>query len=190
MRDLVQSFRAQAEAQARELLQAIEGAEAVIVSSIERECDALRGGQMLAAQALRLRLHDAAKLYINLIRAARASLWTLEQVLPGLTNYLDTRRATFAALLRVELAVLAAERAAAEPATGASREGNARGEHADADGAPPPETPARRLATSARRRRRSVGRAEAGSRFRSRSGSRTAVPDHPRSSAGVAERRP
>ncbi len=112
---VVQSFRAQAEAQARELLQALEAAEGVIVSSIERECDALRAGQMLAAQALRLRLRDASKLYINLIRAARASLWTLEQVLPGISGHLDTRREAFAALLRVELAVLAAERAAAEP---------------------------------------------------------------------------
>ncbi len=115
MRSVVPSFRAQAEAQARELLQAIEAAEGVIVSSIERECAALRAGQMLAAQALRLRLRDAAKLYVNLIRAARASLWTLEQVLPGMTDHLDTRRAAFAALLRVELAVLAAERAASEP---------------------------------------------------------------------------
>jgi hypothetical protein len=115
MRDVVQSFRAQAEAQARELLQAIEGAEAVIVSSIERECEALRAGQMLAAEALRVRLRDAAKLYVNLIRAARASIWTLEQVVPGTADYLDARRAAFAALLRVELAVLAAERAAAAP---------------------------------------------------------------------------
>jgi hypothetical protein len=115
MRNVVQSFRAQAEAQARELIQAIEGAEGVIVSSIERECEALRAGQMLAAEALRIRLRDAAKLYVNLIRAARASIWTLEQVLPGTADHLDRRRASFAALLRVELAVLAAERAAAEP---------------------------------------------------------------------------
>jgi hypothetical protein len=113
---VVQSFRAQAEAQARELVQAIASAESVIVSSIDRECEALRAGQMLAAQALRLRLNDAAKLYINLIRAARASLWTLEQVLPGVGKHLDHRRAAFAALLRVELAVLAAERAAASGA--------------------------------------------------------------------------
>jgi hypothetical protein len=114
MRSVVSSFRAQAEAQARELLQAIEAAEGVIVSSIERECSALRAGQMLAAQALRVRLRDAAKLYVNLIRAARASLWTLEQVLPGISDHLDARRAAFAALLRIELAVLAAERAATE----------------------------------------------------------------------------
>jgi len=115
VRSVAESFREQAEAQARELVQAIEGAEAVIVSSIERECEALRAGQMLAAEALRVRLRDAAKLYVNLIRAARASIWTLEQVVPGTADYLDARRAAFAALLRVELAVLAAERAAAEP---------------------------------------------------------------------------
>jgi hypothetical protein len=97
------------------MVQAIEGAEAVIVSSIERECEALRAGQMLAAEALRVRLRDSAKLYVNLIRAARASIWTIEQVVPGTADYLDARRNAFAALLRVELAVLAAERAAAEP---------------------------------------------------------------------------
>jgi hypothetical protein len=113
MRSVVQSFRAQAEAQARELIQAIAAAESVIVSSVDRECEALRAGQMLAAQALRLRLRDASRLYINLIRAARASLWTIEQVLPGTCEHLDARRTAFAALLRVELAVLAAERAAA-----------------------------------------------------------------------------
>jgi hypothetical protein len=113
MRSAVSSFRAQAEAQASELIEAIEAAEGVIVSSIERECDALRAGQALAAWALRLRLNDAARLYINLIRAARASIWTLEQVLPGVSEHLDARRSAFAALLRVELAVLAAERNAA-----------------------------------------------------------------------------
>jgi hypothetical protein len=124
MRNVVSSFRAQAEEQARELVQAIEAAEGVIVSSIERECDALRAGQMLAAEALRVRLRDAAKLYVNLIRAARASIWTLEQVLPGTADYLDTRRATFAALLRVELAVLAAERAAIEPTVAPAQASN------------------------------------------------------------------
>jgi hypothetical protein len=114
MRNVVQSLRTEAEAQARELLQAIEAAEGVIVSTIERECAALRAGQMLAAQALRVRLRDAAKLYINLTRAARASLWTLDQVVPGISEILNTRRDAFAALLRVELAVLAAERAASE----------------------------------------------------------------------------
>ncbi len=114
MRNVVQSLRTEAEAQARELLQAIEAAEGVIVSTIERECAALRAGQMLAAQALRVRLRDAAKLYINLTRAVRASLWTLDQVVPGISEHLNTRRDAFAALLRVELAVLAAERAAAE----------------------------------------------------------------------------
>ena len=113
MRGSVQSFRAQAEAQAEELLQAIEAAEGVIVSTIERECEALRAGQMLAANALRLRLRDAAKLYLNVTRAARASIWTIEQLLPGTHRHLHECRAAFAALLKVELAVLAAERAAA-----------------------------------------------------------------------------
>lgn len=113
MRNVVQSFRAQAETQARELIHAIAAAESVIISSIDRECEALRSGQMLAAGALRLRLHDAARLYLNLVRAARASLWTIEQVLPGTGDHLEARREAFGSLLKVELAVLAAERAAA-----------------------------------------------------------------------------
>jgi len=114
MRGVVQSFRAQAEAQASELLRAIDMAEALIVSTIERECEALRAGRLLAASALRLRLRDAAKFYLNATRAARASIWTIEQLLPGTRNHLEQCRAAFAALLKVELAVLAAERAAAK----------------------------------------------------------------------------
>ena len=113
MRGVVQSFRAEAEAQAKELLQAIEFAEGVIVSTIERECEALRAGQMLAAKALHVRLRDSAKLYLNVTRAARASIWTIEQLIPGTEYHLHECRKAFGALLRVELAVLAAERAAA-----------------------------------------------------------------------------
>lgn len=109
----VKSFRTQAEAQARELLRAIDFAEDVIVSTIERECEALRAGRMLAAKALQLRLRDAAKLYLDVTRAARASIWTIEQLIPGTEVHLKECRAAFAALLRIELAVLASERAAA-----------------------------------------------------------------------------
>lgn len=112
MRGVVPSFRAQAEQQATELLQAIGAAEGVIVSTIERECEALRAGRMLAANALRIRLRDAAKLYLNVTRAARASIWTIEQILPGTKQDMEQSRRTFAALLKIELAVLAAERAA------------------------------------------------------------------------------
>ena len=108
-----QNFREQAAAQTRELLRTIETAESVIVGTIERECEALRAGRLLAADALRLRLRDAASLYLSLIRAARASIWTIEQVLPGSRVELESRRSAFSALLKVELAVLAAERAAA-----------------------------------------------------------------------------
>lgn len=114
MRTHVQSFRAQAQAQANELLHAIDAAEGIIVSTIERECEALRAGRMLAADALRMRLHDAARLYLNTVRAARASLWTMEQLVPGIGDFMAEQRATFSALLKVELAVLAAERAAAD----------------------------------------------------------------------------
>jgi hypothetical protein len=109
----VQSFRIRARAEAEELLVAIEGAESIIVSTIERECEALRAGRLLAAQALRARLRDAARLYINAARAARASLATIEVAAPGTDGLLEERRVAFSALLRIELAVLAAERAAA-----------------------------------------------------------------------------
>src|SRR4051812_26541051 len=99
MRGVVQSFRGQAEAQAKELLQAIDAAEGVIVSTIERECEALRAGRMLAANALRMRLRDAAKLYLDVTRAARASIWTIEQLLPGTHRHMHECRAAFAALL-------------------------------------------------------------------------------------------
>jgi len=106
-------FRTQAKRQAEELLQAIEAAESVIVTTIERECEALRAGRMLAARALHTRLADASALYINAIKAARASLWTIEQVLPGSRVRLEERRLAFADTLKIEFAALAAEREAA-----------------------------------------------------------------------------
>jgi hypothetical protein len=105
---------AQAHIQVEELLHAVEAAESVIVSTIERECEALRAGCILAADALRMRLRDAARLYLNTTRAARASLWAIEQTLPGTSELLEQKRAAFSALLKVELGVLATERAAAE----------------------------------------------------------------------------
>ena len=115
MRSPVQSIQAEAEAQAQELMRAIEAAEGAVISTIERECEALRAGRTLAADALRLRLKDAARLYLNLARAARASLRTFNLILPGAGEMLEERRAAFAALLKVELAVLSAERTAAHP---------------------------------------------------------------------------
>ena len=103
-----------------ELLAAIDAAESVIVTTVERECEALRTGRMLAARALHTRLCDAARLYIEATKAARASLWTLEQVLPGTKARMEERREAFAAVLQVEFAVLATERDAAggEPLEG------------------------------------------------------------------------
>jgi hypothetical protein len=112
MNGSVQDFRAQARNQASELLEAIATAESIIVATIERECEALRTGRMLAAEALHLRLCDAARLYLHATRAARASLCITGQLLPGIGNAFEERRAAFANLLRVQLAVLAAERAA------------------------------------------------------------------------------
>lgn len=110
---VVTSFRAQAEAQVAELMRAIQAAESVIIATIERECEALRGGRLLAANALRVRLRDAAKLYLDLTRASRASLSTMGHLLPGTERKLRECRSDFGSMLRIELATLAAERAAA-----------------------------------------------------------------------------
>lgn len=109
----VEGFRSRARAQADELLQAISAAETVIVSTIERECEALRAGRLLAAKALHTRLRDAARLYLHATKAARAVLWTIEKLVPGTAVALEEQRADFSSLLKVELAVLASERAMA-----------------------------------------------------------------------------
>lgn len=111
------SASARARAEAEELLDSISAAENVIVTTIERECDALRSGHLFAARALHLRLCDTAKLYVQAARATRASLRAIEAVLPGSYDFLEDRRAAFSALLKAELAILSTERAAAgEPA--------------------------------------------------------------------------
>ncbi len=96
------------------LLAAVEQAESIIVETIGRECDALRSGRMLAARAIRTRLCDCAQLYINTVNAARAALETVVDEYPDLYDKLEYRRAAFAALLRVEMATLAAARARSE----------------------------------------------------------------------------
>jgi hypothetical protein len=108
------AFQPGARAQAEELLAAIAAAEGVIVTTVERECEALRGGHMLAARALHLRLSDGARVYAASIQAARSSLWTIERLLPGTAARLEEQRLAFAALLKVELAILAAARLAAQ----------------------------------------------------------------------------
>lgn len=117
------------------MLHAITSAEQIIVSAIERECEALRTGRMLAARALHTQLCDAARMYLDTTRAAQASIDALEQSSPGICARLEERRANFASLLKVELAVLATERAAvlenedvqrtvrAEPTSRAARQG-------------------------------------------------------------------
>lgn len=102
-----------AQAEAAELLKAISSAETVIVSTIERECEALRARRMLAARALHTRLCDAAKLYLDATRAARASIEAIEEILPGSLALLEDSRSAFSTLLKVELAVLATHRASA-----------------------------------------------------------------------------
>ena len=106
-------FRPQARAQAEKMFHAIASAEQIIVSAIERECEALRTGRMLAAKALHTHLRDAARIYLGATRAAQASITALEEVSPGICGRLEERRSAFASVLKIELAVLAAERAAA-----------------------------------------------------------------------------
>ena len=150
-------------AHAKELFQAIEGAEEIIVSTIERECEALRGGRLLAAAALRTRLRDGSRIYLSAIRAARASVASLEDFLPGICDALDRQRMQFATLLKVELATLAMERAAADvdgldfavgdrglrvvhgqasPARGYARSTSPARNFSIIDGAPEPQPPA------------------------------------------------
>jgi hypothetical protein len=105
--------RRRARAEAEHLLDAMSAAETVIVTTIERECEALRAGRRLAATALHLRLTDAARAYLHAAKATRASLAAIEEALPGSYDFLQDRRAAFSALLKVELSVLAAEREAA-----------------------------------------------------------------------------
>jgi hypothetical protein len=109
----IRGFRARARADAEVLLEAISAAEEVIVTTLERECEALRAGHLLAAKALHTRFCDATRLYLDAIRSARASLWTIETVLPGARATLEERRGAFLSILKVELAVLAAARVAA-----------------------------------------------------------------------------
>lgn len=106
-------FRSGVTVQVRDLLDAISTAEAAIVTTIERECEALRNGHFLAAKAFRIRLGDVTRSYLDAIRAARANLPAMELVLPGCRDLLEERRAAFSSVLKVELAILAAEQAAA-----------------------------------------------------------------------------
>lgn len=101
------------ETEVRELIESIAAAEAVIVSTIERQCEALRARQMLAAKALHTRLCDAAKVYLEATREARQSVTAIEVVMPGSVALLEDARGAFATMLKVQLAVLATERAAA-----------------------------------------------------------------------------
>ena len=103
------------------LVCAMESAEHVIVSLLAREREALRAGCRLAANAVHIRVNEAARLYLSAIAAARASLSSLEPILPDAAQVLENRRAAFGAILRIELATLAAIRMDADcPDTGAA----------------------------------------------------------------------
>ena len=90
-----------------DLLSTIDSAESVIVALLAREREALRAGCRLAANAVHIRVNDAARLYLNAIAAAKASLSAIEPILPEAPEVLENRRAAFGAILRIELATLA-----------------------------------------------------------------------------------
>ena len=147
----VQPVHTQLQTEAEELLDAIETAEGVIVATIDRECVALRAGHMLAARALHTRLCDAATVYLDATRAARASIRSLEHIIPGSLALLEERRASFSSLLKVELAVLATERAAVGAEFECDFAGQSLGGPAPPPGPPPAppkpaEAPGRRVA--------------------------------------------
>ncbi len=97
-----------------DLLYAIESAEHVIVALLAREREALRAGCQLAANAVHIRVNDAARLYLNAIATAKLSLSALESVIAEAPQVLESRRVTFGAIMRIELATLATARMAAD----------------------------------------------------------------------------
>ncbi len=97
-----------------DLLYAIESAEHVIVALLAREREALRAGCRLAANAVHIRVNDAARLYLNAIAAAKLSLPALESFIAEAPQVLESRRVTFGATMRIELATLATTRMAAD----------------------------------------------------------------------------
>ncbi len=92
------------------LVCAMESAEQVIVSLLAREREALRAGCRLAANAVHIRVNEAAQLYLSAVAAAKASLSAIEPILPEAPQVLEDRRTAFGAILRIELATLAAIR--------------------------------------------------------------------------------
>ena len=92
----------------------MESAEQVIVALLAREREALRAGCRLAANAVHIRVNDAARLYLSAIAAANVSLSALEPILPEAPQVLDSRRSAFGAILRIELATLATIRMATD----------------------------------------------------------------------------
>ena len=96
------------------LVHAMASAEHVIVALLAREREALRAGCRLAANAVHIRVNEAAQLYLNAIAAAKAGLSALEPILPEAPQVLENRRAAFGAILRIELATLATIRMAAD----------------------------------------------------------------------------
>lgn len=103
-----------ARTQLENLVCAMETAEHVIVSLLAREREALRAGCRMAANAVHMRVNEAAQLYLGAIASAKISLSALEPVLPDAPRVLENRRAAFGAILRIELATLAAIRIAAD----------------------------------------------------------------------------
>ncbi len=113
-RKMTDPLAAAARTRFEDLVCAIESAEWVIIALLAREREALRASCRLAANAVHIRVNDAARLYLDAIAAAKASLSVLEPVLPEAPQVLEVRRTAFGAILRIELATLATVRIAAD----------------------------------------------------------------------------
>jgi hypothetical protein len=108
---------------AMRLIEPVAEAELAVSAAIARERAALKAGRLLAARAFHVRLEDAARDYIAALHRTRATLDVLGPGSARVREALENRRLAFGSMLRIELAALAAARAAA---------------HGERDGAPPP----------------------------------------------------
>jgi hypothetical protein len=106
---------------AMRLIEPVAEAEQAVTAAIARERAALKAGRLLAARAFHLRLEDAARDYIAVLRRTRATLNVLGPGTAKVREELESRRAAFGSVLRIDLAALAAARAAAADVAPAAR---------------------------------------------------------------------
>ena len=106
---------------AMRLIEPVADAEQAVATAIARERAALKAGRLLAARAFHVRLEDAARDYIAALRRTRATLNVLGPGSARVREELESRRLAFGSVLKIELAALAAARAAAADAASPAR---------------------------------------------------------------------